>query len=95
MSQLYSFLAVNYCRTAGQPDSVTGRFGVTADRAPWRCYLGLTFVSEGDLSAEGVDEEHVTGGNSRRLFHEGEAQLCVDGTALVAVLCLHLHERDS
>lgn len=69
-------------------------FSVTAANLPWRCYLGLTFLREGDLSTHRVNEEHVTGGNSRRLFHEGEAQLGVDGAALIAVQRLHLHERN-
>lgn len=52
-----------------------GRLSLQCDRRhlPWRCYLGLTFLREGDLSTDRVNEEHVTGGNSRRLLHEGEA----------------------
>lgn len=57
-------------------------------------YLGLTFFSEGDLSSDRVDEEHVTGGNSGCLFHEAEPQLSVDGAALIAIQRLHLHKRD-
>lgn len=56
--------------------------------------LGLTFLSEGNLSSDGIDEEHLAGGNPGCLFHEAEAQLSVGSVAVITVQRLHLHERD-
>lgn len=56
--------------------------------------MSLTFVGEGDLSSDRVDEEHLTGGNPGRLLHQVETQLGVGCVTVVAVQRLHLHERD-
>lgn len=55
---------------------------------------GLTFLCERNLSSDGVDEEHLAGGNPWCLFHEAEPQLGVGGVAVITIQRLHLHERD-
>lgn len=79
------------------------KFIFILQKAPWKeqnksttltGYLsGLTFLSEGNLSSDGVDEEHLTGGNPGRLLHQAEPQLSVDRAALITIQRLHLHER--
>lgn len=55
---------------------------------------GLTFLGERNLSRDGVNGEHLAWWNPGHLFQEAEAQLGVDGAALVSIQSLDLHERD-
>lgn len=58
------------------------------------CWTIETFLSERNLSCDGVNGEHLAGWNPGRLLQEAEAQLGVDRAALVPVQSLHLHEWD-
>lgn len=46
---------------------------------------GLTFLSERNLSGDGVNEEHLAGGNPGCLLHEAEPQLGVGGVAVITI----------
>lgn len=73
----------------GKQQSIT-----LAQYFPLSHLLGLTFLSEGNLPSDGVNEEHLTRGNPGCLFHEAEPQVSVESVAVITIQRFHLHEWD-